>query len=61
MNLIAEQDTVKLKMQRQCNTPLSIATTIATALLNMFNDDKQECNTQIIALEITSLTAEFAS
>ena len=40
MNLIAKQEIVKLKMQCQCNTSfLSIATTIAIALLNI-NDDK---------------------
>jgi len=42
-------------MQCQCSTSLSIATAIALVLLNMFNDDKQECNTQIIAYEIGSL------
>jgi len=35
VNLTAKQDTAKLKMQCQCNTSLSIATTVATALLNI--------------------------
>ena len=46
MNLTAKQDTAKLKMQCQCNTSLSIATTIIITLLNI-NDDKQECNSSI--------------
>ena len=47
MNLIAKQDIAKPKMQCQCNTSMSIATSITIALLNI-NDDKQECNSSII-------------
>ena len=36
----------KFKMQCQCNTYLSVTTTIATALLNI-NDDKQESNSSV--------------
>jgi len=43
MKLIVKQDTAKLKMQCQCNTSLSVATTIARALLNI-NDDKQDAD-----------------
>jgi len=57
MNLTAKQVIAKLKMQRQCSTSLSIATTIvAVASLNI-NDD----NKQIVAHEIGSLIAECAS
>jgi len=43
VNLTAKQNTAKLKMQCQSNTSLSVATTVATALLNI-NDDKQDAD-----------------
>jgi len=59
------QDIAKQKMQCQCNISLSIATTIATNLLNI-NDDKQGAddlttNTNCTHKNFGSLIAEFAS